>query len=117
MNPAPALVPYNDWREVPVAPLATFAPSLPVSVVIPSYRTPAETLARTLAGLESQTYPRHLFEVVIVDDGNEPPLALPSTSLDVKVVRQDRRGFGRSRARVLLGSCLGPTRMRWSCWS
>ena len=99
VSPAPASVPYNDWRKVPVAPLATFAPSLPVSVVIPSYRTPPETLARTLAGLESQTYPRHLFEVVIVDDGTEPPLALPSTSLDVKVVRQERRGFGRSRAR------------------
>ena len=91
---------YNNWREVAVAPLETFAPRLPVSVVIPSYQTPLETLARTLAGLERQIYPRDLFEVVIVDDGTEPPLARPSsTSLNLRVVRQDRRQFGAARAR------------------
>ena len=100
MSPEPAAVRYNDWRQVAVEPLETFTPTLPVSVVIPCYQTPAETLARTLAGLEGQTCPRDLFEVVIVDDGSEPPLARPrATPLDVRVVRQERRGFGRARAR------------------
>ena len=95
----PAIVQYNDWRQVEVEPLETFTPTLPASVVIPSWQTPPETLARTLAALEGQTCPRDLFEVVIVDDGSEPPLRPPPTPLDVKVVRQERCGFGRSRAR------------------
>ena len=98
--PKPASVRYNDWRQVAVEPLDTFTPTLPVSVIIPYYQTPAETLARTLAALEGQTYPRELFEVVIVDDGSEPPLERPPSSpLDVRVVRQERRGFGAPRAR------------------
>ena len=100
MSPKPTSVQYNDWHRVEVEPLETFAPTLPISVIIPSYQTPAEVLARTLATLEGQTYPRELFEVIIVDDGSEPPLeCLPSTPLDVKVVRQERRRFGLARAR------------------
>ena len=98
-KPEPATVQYNDWRQVAVEPLETFTPTLPVSVVIPSWQTPPETLARTLAALEGQTCPRDRFEVVIVDDGSEPPLRPPPTPLDVKVVRQERRGFGLARAR------------------
>ncbi len=100
ITPKPTSVRYNDWRSVAVEPLDTFTPTMPVSVIIPSYQTPAETLAKTLAALERQTYPRELFEVVIVDDGSEPPLAQPrSTPLDVKVVRQEHCGFGAPRAR------------------
>ena len=100
MIPKPVSVQYNDWREVDVPAPDTFAPTLPVSVIVPSYQTPPETLARTLAALECQTYPRDLFEVVIVDDGSDPPLERPpASSLDVKVVHQERRGFGIARAR------------------
>ncbi len=99
-GPRPTSVRYNDWRQVELPPPDAFAPTLPVSVIIPSYQTPPETLAMTLAALEGQTYPRDLFEVVIVDDGSEPPLTRPrSTPLNVKVVRQKRRGFGAARAR------------------
>ncbi len=99
-KPKPASVRYNNWRSVAVEPLDAFAPLMPVSVIIPYYQTPAETLERTLAALEGQTYPRDLFEVVIVDDGSDPPLERPSsTPLDVRVVRQERRGFGIARAR------------------
>lgn len=96
-TPRPVNVRYNDWRQVALPPPETFTPSLSVSVVIPCYRTPPAVLARTLAALESQTYPRALFEVVIVDDGSRPPLAPPRSSLDVRVVRQVHRG--RSAAR------------------
>ncbi len=100
VNPQPTSVRYNDWRQVMVEPLDAFTPTIPVSVIIPYYQTPAETLDRTLAALERQTYPRDMFEVIIVDDGSEPPLEQPrSTSLDVKVMRQERRGFGAPRAR------------------
>ena len=103
--PAPANVRYNDWRQVALPPPERFTPSLPVSVVMPYYQTPAAVLERTLAALAGQTYPRQLFEVVIVDDGSEPPLApsLPSAMADggisVRVMRQERRGFGAARAR------------------
>lgn len=97
--PRPADVPYNDWRQVALPPPEEFTPSLPVSVVMPAYGPPGAVLARTLAALEGQTYPRDLFEVVVVDDGSDPPLTLPRSPLDVRVVRQERRGFGLARAR------------------
>lgn len=99
MPPAPAQVPYNDWRRLPVAALAAFVPTEAVSVVIPCYQVSAETLAKTLASLERQRFPRRLLEVVLVDDGSEPPLQTPPSPLDVKVVRQERCGYGTWRAR------------------
>ena len=108
-GPPPAAVPCNDWRRVRLPQAATFVPTLPVSVVVPCFEAP-DALALTLAGLRRQDYPRELFEVVIVDDGSEPPLPHPDPGvpvpaelgpapLDVKVVRQARRGFGLARAR------------------
>ncbi len=81
VSPKPTSVRYNDWRQVAVEPLDAFTPTMPVSVIIPYYQTPAETLARTLAALEGQSYPRELFEVIIVDDGSEPPLERPLSTL------------------------------------
>ena len=69
---------------------------------MPCFEAPG-ALALTLAGLEGQDWPRALLEVVVVDDGSEPPLELPalpvSAALEVKLVRQARRGFGLARAR------------------
>ena len=97
--PPPRLVWYNDWRQVAAPALGAFTPELPVSVVVPYCAQPQE-LARTLAALERQTYPRELFEVVVVDDGSPQPLARPrSTPLDLKVARQEDLGFGLARAR------------------
>lgn len=97
--PKPAFVRYNNWRSVAAPPAEEFQPRLPVSVVMPCYRTPPPVLARTLATLEGQSYPRHLFEVVVVDDGSDPPVRAPCSPLDVKVVRQERCDFGIARAR------------------
>ena len=103
-GPPPAAVPCNDWRRIRLPQPATFVPTLPVSVIVPCFEAP-DALALTLAGLQRQDYPRELFEVVIVDDGSEPPLPHPAPAvlgpapLDVKVVRQQRRGFGLARAR------------------
>ena len=97
-TPSPQRVRYNDWRQVAVVAPGAFVPERPVSVVVP-YCAQPEELARTLAALEGQTYPRELFEVVVVDDGSPEPLERPSTPLDVKVVRQEDLGFGAARAR------------------
>ena len=96
--PPPAGVRGNDWRSVAVEAHRAFVPKLPLSVVVPCYQARAE-LALTLAALERQSYPRSLFEVVVVDDGSAPPLSAPASPLDVRVVRQRRRGFGLARAR------------------
>ncbi len=81
-------------------PLRSFVPTLPVSVVVPCREPAPGILERTLAALEGQTYPRDLFEVVLVDDGSEPPLRPPDRTLfPLRTVRQERRGFGLARAR------------------
>ena len=97
--PPPARVRGNDWRAVDPDFLAPAGPCAPVSVVVPSFEAPGE-LERTLAALERQSLSVDRFEVIVVDDGSEPPVALPdTTALDVRVVRQARRGFGLARAR------------------
>lgn len=95
----PADVRGNDWRSLPVPPADAFVPERPVSVVI-TYFEALDALALTLAALETQTYPRDLFEIVIVDDGSREPLKAPSpTPLEIRVVHQEDLGFGLARAR------------------
>ena len=108
--PVPARVRYNEWRAL--APPGgspsrrgesaragdAFVPSIGVSVVI-AYFEAAETLAPVLAALEGQDWPRELLEVIVVDDGSRPPLARPESTLDLRVVRLEDRGFGLARAR------------------
>ena len=93
----PTTVRYNDWTKVHTPP-EEYEPSCPVSVVVPCFEAPNE-LARTLAALEGQSYPGELFEVIVVDDASDPPLELPSSPLDVRLVRQEGAGFGLARAR------------------
>lgn len=70
-----------------------------MSVIVPCFEAP-EALALTLAGLERQRFPRDLFEVVVVDDGSQPPIEVPgATPPAVRVVRRKRRGFGLAPAR------------------
>ncbi|WP_419946477.1 glycosyltransferase family 2 protein [Candidatus Poriferisodalis sp.] len=103
-TPPPADVRGNDWRSLGVVPLDVFEPLLPVTVVVPYYEAP-QALTLTLAGLERQTYPLDLFEVIVVDDGSDPPLDLAAldlaatSPLSLRVVHQEDRGFGLARAR------------------
>ena len=95
----PARVRGNNWRDLAVTPSASFEPQLPASVIVTYFEAP-EALALTLAALEGQTYPRRLFEVVIVDDGSQTPLSLTGDSpLNIRVIHQEDRGFGLARAR------------------
>ena len=95
----PADVEGNDWRSLPVAPAPHFVPDRAVSIVITYFEAP-EALDLTLAAIETQTYPRDLFEVVVVDDGSREPLQTPShCPFDIRVVHQEDLGFGLARAR------------------
>ncbi|MEU0564326.1 glycosyltransferase [Nonomuraea sp. NPDC005983] len=84
---------HNDYGTLEPPPLGGWQPSLTVSVVIPVYNDLAG-LERTLTALAAQTYPADLVEVVVADDGSEPPIDLPG----VRVVRV-RDGWGRGAAR------------------
>lgn len=66
----------NDYGALSPPTLGSWTPTLPVSVVIPAYGA-QDKLDLTLAALAAQSYPAELLEVVIADDGSDPPLRLP----------------------------------------
>lgn len=94
----------NDWSVLVPRAGSMWVPRSHVSICIPT-RDPGRSLVRTLRCLAEQTYPSHLFEVVIGDDGSDVQVEIPrGLPFEVSVVRQDRRlGFGAGRARNLAG--------------
>ena len=90
----------NDYRFLGAPDPGSWTPELTVSVVIPAYQGQAE-LERTLAALGRQTYPSDLLEVLVVDDGSDPPITLPGFPGRIRLLRQPRDGFGLARARNL----------------
>jgi len=79
--------------------IGNWTPTQRVTVVVPCYNG-QEPLALTFAALANQTYPRDLLEVVVADDGSDPPITVPTgTPFEVRVVAQERAGFGLARAR------------------
>ncbi|GHC97263.1 hypothetical protein GCM10007079_50630 [Nocardiopsis terrae] len=71
----------NDYSSLNPPPLGEWTPTLSVSVVIPAHGH-QDKLDLVLAALAAQTYPSHLMEVVVVDDGSPEPLALPRVRPD-----------------------------------
>ncbi|WP_440098784.1 glycosyltransferase [Streptosporangium sp. H16] len=69
-------IPGNDYGVLAVPAPGAWEPHLTVSVVIPA-KGRQDRLDLTLAALAAQTYPSHLLEVIVVDDGSSPPLRLP----------------------------------------
>jgi glycosyltransferase involved in cell wall biosynthesis len=86
----------NDWRTLAPAELGHWAPDLSVTVVVPAH-DPVH-LDRVLAALAAQTYPSHLLEVVVVDDGSTPPVALPELRPEHSRVERLSTGWGRAAA-------------------
>ncbi|MFF0310117.1 glycosyltransferase [Streptosporangium sp. NPDC004379] len=72
----PPPIRHNDHSPLAPPALGSWEPSLPVSVVIPA-RGGQHRLDLALAALAAQSYPAHLMEVIVVDDGSDPPLRLP----------------------------------------
>ena len=75
MSTAGPIVRRNDYGSLE-PPAGEWAPRLSVSVVIPAHGG-QDKLDVALAALAAQTYPEELLEVVVVDDGSDPPLRLP----------------------------------------
>ncbi|WP_436759577.1 glycosyltransferase [Streptosporangium sp. V21-05] len=94
-----ARVRHNDYGSLLPPDLGGWEPRLRVSVVIPAHDC-QEALDRTLAGLAAQTYPAHLMEVVVADDGSDPPLRVPEiTPANTRLVRVPEGHWGRGWAR------------------
>jgi glycosyltransferase involved in cell wall biosynthesis len=97
---APVRVFRNDWSALDPPPLANWRPSRSVSLVIPAHNC-QPTLDLVLAALRHQTYPSELFEVLVVDDGSDPPIRLPElrpTHCRLVRVADHAAGWGRATA-------------------
>ena len=95
----PDVVHGNDWRTLDPGEIGSWRPTQRVTVVVPCYNG-QEPLALTFAALANQTYPMDLLEVVIADDGSDPPIVVPpGAPFEARVVAQERAGFGLARAR------------------
>ena len=72
------------------------------SIVIPTRNRP-HAVERCLDALAAQTLPPGSFEVIVVDDGGEPSLALDPTrwasKFELKVIRQNNTGPAGARNR------------------
>ena len=89
---------HNDYSTLPLPKIGEWEPRLPVSVVIPAHGS-QEKLDLTLASLAAQTYPSHLLEVVVVDDGSTSPLRLPEIAPErARLVRGTGPKWGRAHA-------------------
>ena len=60
----------NDWRVLNPLEIGGEGFTDTVSGILPCYMGQKE-LALTFAGLSNQTYPHHLLEVIVVDDGSD----------------------------------------------
>lgn len=95
--PRQPVVRHNDWSTLTPPVLGEWTPTLSVSVVIPTWKA-GRTLPFVLAGLAAQSYPAHLLEVLVVDDGNQPAVALPQVRPDHTRVVRVETGWGRATA-------------------
>lgn len=85
------------------------------SVIVPTFNRPVE-LAACLRALASFDYPVERYEIVVVDDGSDPPVGLPGNlprpGLRVRVLAQPNRGPSAARnagARAAMGDMLAFT--------
>jgi GT2 family glycosyltransferase len=79
-----------------------------VSVVIPTRNRP-RAVASCLDALAEQSLPHGSFEVIVVDDGSEPPLSLDprcwAANFDLKIIRQPNTGPAGARNRGVAEAC------------
>ncbi|MFG1873477.1 glycosyltransferase [Sphaerisporangium sp. NPDC049003] len=97
--PAQPRIRHNDYGVLRPPAIGTWQPRLSVSVVIAAYGH-QDKLDLTLAALAAQSYPRHLMEVVVVDDGTVPALRLPEiVPENTRLITTEPGSRGRSDAR------------------
>ncbi|MFC7644644.1 glycosyltransferase [Streptosporangium lutulentum] len=88
-------IPGNDYGVLNPPAIGAWEPRLPVSVVIPARQNQGK-LDLTLAALAAQTYPAHLLEVIVVDDGSAPRSASPRSPPNAPASSAPRPAAGAS---------------------
>ncbi|SDL05800.1 Glycosyl transferase family 2 [Glycomyces sambucus] len=89
----------NDYSSLELPRLGAWTPTDTVSVVVPAFQD-QDKLDLVLAALAGQSYPRELIEVVVVDDGSEPPLEAPRVRPERTRVIPNRPGHWASASAV-----------------
>ena len=88
--------PHNEGRSVRLGRLSV----LDISVIVPTRNRP-QKIVRCLRALAGQSYPRDRFEVIVVDDGSDAPLAqtiLPfRADLRLQLIEQKNTGPAAAR--------------------
>ncbi|MEU6778505.1 glycosyltransferase [Nonomuraea angiospora] len=88
----------NDFGVLAPPALGAWEPTLTLTVVIPAHDR-QETLDLTLAALSAQSYPEHLLDVIVVDDGSATPIHLPElVPARTKLISSPPGGWGRAWA-------------------
>lgn len=96
--PAEPRIRGNDHGTLTPPELGAWQPRLTASVVVPAHGG-QEALDLTLAALAGQSYPAHLTEVVVVDDGSAPAIRLPELRPEnTRLIPSAAGGWGRSHA-------------------
>lgn len=89
---------HNDYTSLDPPPLGEWTPRLAVSVVVPAYGN-QDKLDLVLAALASQSYPGHLLEVVVADDGSTPSIKVPRLTPErTSVVQTPSQSWGPAHA-------------------
>src|SRR4051812_42008996 len=73
-----------------------------LTLILPTRNPHPGRLARTLAGIAAQTLGREHWELILVDNGSQPPLApalLAPVPGNVRIVREPRAGLTPARLR------------------
>ena len=94
----PSFIALDSMCPHPISPPHATPATETVSVIIPYYQA-RKKLDITLSSLIRQDYPRELTEIIVVDDGSDPPLDKSDLPEGVRLVTQHRDGFGAARAR------------------
>jgi len=72
---------WQNWKTIPCFNLPDKLPETKISVIIPA-RNEAENIGQLLQALEQQTYPKELFEVIVVDDHSTDTTAVIARQFD-----------------------------------
>lgn len=60
---------WQSWRSIPDYLLLATVPHTKISVIIPA-RNEEENIGKLLSALQQQTYPKDLFEIIVIDDNS-----------------------------------------------